>query len=67
MGADLVVVYCNGGDCDDVDYAAALLRDAGVPVHKLLVYGSGFEDWSAAGLPLEQGARNSGLAPAPTK
>jgi rhodanese-related sulfurtransferase len=67
QNADLVVVYCEGGDCEDAEYTALLLRDAGVPAQKLLVYGGGFDDWSASHLPLEQGERNGGIAPAQTQ
>lgn len=59
--AEEVVVYCTGGDCEDSDTAALLLRDAGVPGRKLFVYGGGFEDWEANHLPVETGARNSGV------
>jgi rhodanese-related sulfurtransferase len=67
QNADQVVVYCAGGDCDDADYAALLLRDAGVPIQKLFVYAGGFDEWSASHLPLEKGPRNSGLAPIESK
>jgi rhodanese-related sulfurtransferase len=67
QNADLVVVYCTGGECEDAEYTALLLRDAGVPNQKLFVYGGGFDEWSARHLPLEQGARNSGLAPVESK
>jgi len=63
QNADQIVVYCTGGECEDAEYTALLLRDAGVPIKKLFVYGGGFDDWSANHLPLEQGARGSGLAP----
>ena len=59
--ADEVVVYCNGGACEDSRYAAALLRDAGVPVRKLRVYSGGIAEWSAQGLPVEHGEWRSGL------
>jgi rhodanese-related sulfurtransferase len=62
--AEQVVVYCTGGDCEDADSTALLLRDAGVSNRNLFVYGGGFDDWSANHLALEQGPRNSGLAPA---
>jgi rhodanese-related sulfurtransferase len=67
QNAEQVVVYCTGGECEDAESTALLLRDAGIPGPKLLVYGGGFEDWSASHLPLEQGARNSGLAPVESK
>jgi rhodanese-related sulfurtransferase len=59
--AEEVVVYCTGGDCEDSDTAAILLREGGVPGQKLFVYGGGFTEWEAAHLPVETGARNSGI------
>lgn len=67
QNAEQIVVYCTGGECEDAEYTALLLRDAGLPKQKLFVYGGGFDDWSANHLPLEQGARNSGQAPAENK
>jgi rhodanese-related sulfurtransferase len=67
QNADLVVVYCTGGECEDAEYTALLLRDAGVPNQKLFVYGGGFDEWSGGHLPLEQGVRRSGLAPVESK
>ena len=55
-----IVVYCNGGDCDDSESAALLLRDVGVPNQKLFVYGGGITEWTTNNLPVEAGARNSG-------
>jgi rhodanese-related sulfurtransferase len=59
--AEMVVVYCTGGECEDSDTAAILLRDGGVPGAKIFVYGGGSKDWQEAQLPLETGPRNSGL------
>jgi rhodanese-related sulfurtransferase len=59
--AEKVVVYCTGGDCEDSDTAALLLRDGGVPGGKLFVYGGGFTEWESSHLPVETGARNSGV------
>ena len=58
--AEQIVVYCNGGDCDDSETAAVLLRDVRIPNQKLLVYGGGITEWTADGLPVETGGRNSG-------
>ncbi len=63
LGAQRVVVYCTGGDCDDSDYAAALLREAGVPAEKLFVYAGGITEWKENGLPVETGPRNHGGIP----
>ena len=59
--AEQVVVYCNGGDCDDSENAAIWLRDnAGISNQKLFVYGGGITEWTTNNLPVETGARNSG-------
>ena len=60
QAAEKVVVYCTGGNCEDSEFAAIFLRDAGVPREKLLVYGQGITEWIALNLPIESGARNSG-------
>jgi rhodanese-related sulfurtransferase len=62
-----VVVYCAGGDCEDADSTAILLRDAGIPNEKLFVYGGGFAEWAGRHLPVEPGARNSAAAPGQSK
>jgi rhodanese-related sulfurtransferase len=58
--AEQIVVYCNGGDCDDSETAALLLRDMGILNQKLFVYGGGITEWTADNLPVETGERNSG-------
>jgi rhodanese-related sulfurtransferase len=55
-----IVVYCNGGECEDSEFAAIMLRDAGVPREGLFVYPGGIQEWKAGGLPMETGARRSG-------
>jgi rhodanese-related sulfurtransferase len=58
--AEQIVVYCNGGDCDDSESAAVTLRDVGIATNKLFIYGGGIAEWATNGLPVEVGARNSG-------
>lgn len=58
--AEKVVLYCNGGNCEDSELAALLLRDAGIPGQKLFVFAGGFTEWAGAGLPVERGVRDSG-------
>ncbi|HWI57095.1 MAG TPA: rhodanese-like domain-containing protein [Bacillota bacterium] len=58
--AERIVVYCNGGNCEDSELAATMLRDAGIPKDKLLVYGGGMTEWTTNGLPVELGQRKSG-------
>jgi len=60
QAARQIVVYCNGGDCDDSESAALTLRDVGIPVSELFIYGGGIPEWTTNGWPVEIGARNSG-------
>jgi rhodanese-related sulfurtransferase len=55
-----VVVYCTGGQCEDSEFAAVMLRDVGVPRENLLVYPGGLTEWKANHQPVEVGARRSG-------
>lgn len=57
--AETIVIYCTGGNCDDSEFAAITLRDAGVGNDKLFVYSGGITEWQSKGLPLETGTRNS--------
>lgn len=61
--AGRIVVYCTGGDCEDSELTALLLRDGGVPNGKLFVYSGGITEWDAKKEPIEAGARNSGQRP----
>ena len=61
LTAQEIVFYCNGGECDDSEHAAIMLRDSlSIPKEKLFVYGGGMTEWAANGLPIELGLRNSG-------
>ena len=60
MNAQQVVVYCTGGTCEDSEFAAVMLRDAGVPRSSLFVYAGGITEWKGNGLPVETGGRGSG-------
>lgn len=60
QAAEVVVVYCNGGDCEDSRLTAHTLRELGVPAERLRVYEGGLTDWRAQGQPLEIGPRLSG-------
>jgi rhodanese-related sulfurtransferase len=54
-----VVVYCNGGECDD-SMNAALFLGGLVPKERLFIYGGGITEWRSNTLPIELGQRNSG-------
>ena len=60
LNAQTVVVYCAGGECEDSEFAAVMLRDAGVPRENLFVFAGGFTEWTGNKLPVEAGARQSG-------
>jgi rhodanese-related sulfurtransferase len=59
--AGQIVIYCNGGNCEDSELTAIMLRDeAHIPGEKLFIYSGGITEWTQKGFPLETGARNSG-------
>jgi rhodanese-related sulfurtransferase len=58
--AEQILIYCNGGACDDSLQTAIFLRDAGIPRERLFIYAGGITEWTAKGLPVETGARKSG-------
>lgn len=61
QNAEVIVVYCNGGDCEDSLHAATLLTEqANIPKEKMWVYTGGITEWVANAQPVETGARNSG-------
>ena len=60
QAAKQIVVYCTGGDCEDSEMTAIMLRDGGIPNQKLFVYSGGMNEWEARQEPIETGARNSG-------
>ena len=60
QNASRSVVYCSGGDCEDSELTALMLRDGGVPNEKLFVYSGGMTEWDEKKEPIETGERNSG-------
>jgi rhodanese-related sulfurtransferase len=61
FNAQKIVVYCNGGACEDSEFAAIMLRDVGIQREKLFVYAGGITEWMSNGLPVEVGVRRSGV------
>lgn len=62
QGAQQIVVYCGGGDCELSENAALMLgNDLGVPKEKLSVYGGGMNEWREKLLPVESGPTKSGV------
>lgn len=60
QNATRIVVYCNGGDCEDSKLATEDLMFEGIDPTKLYVYEGGITEWRGAGLPVEAGQRLSG-------
>jgi len=60
LNAEQIVVYCNGGNCEDSEFAAMTLKDAGVPLARLSVYAGGMAEWATNGWAVEVGSRKSG-------
>jgi rhodanese-related sulfurtransferase len=58
--AEKIVVYCNGGTCEDSELAVSDLIDKEVGPHKLFIYAGGFTMWKDKGRQFETGDRNSG-------
>ena len=55
-GADKVIVYCGGGDCEDSIFMCRELVDAGVPSEAIHLYAGGWKEWSARNEPMKSGA-----------
>ncbi|MHC4064752.1 MAG: rhodanese-like domain-containing protein [Planctomycetota bacterium] len=53
MGADRVIVYCNGGDCEDSIFASGDLLEQGVPRESLFLYEGGMKEWRSKGGPVD--------------
>ena len=60
QAAQKIVIYCNGGNCEDSQFAALTLRDAQIPNQKLFVYTGGITEWTNRSHEVEIGARNRG-------
>jgi rhodanese-related sulfurtransferase len=54
-GAEKVIVYCGGGDCEDSIFMSRELQEAGVPYEAMYLFEGGWKEWSAKGLHTETG------------
>lgn len=55
--AEQVIVYCNGGHCEDSEFAATDLMQLGVPQENLFIYAAGMRGWNEGGHPVALGDR----------
>ncbi len=55
--AFFIIVYCNGGDCEDSIHLAADLGSLyGMPPENIYVYEGGFNEWKDKGMPVVSGS-----------
>ena len=54
-GADRVITYCEGGDCEDSIFMCANLVELGVPYDKIYLCPGGWEEWSKNDMPIAKG------------
>lgn len=54
--AFIIVVYCNGGDCEDsIHLASDLSSHYGLPSENIFVFEGGMSEWREAGFPVQVG------------
>ena len=51
---DKVIVYCNGGTCEDSKFVCGDLLAEDVPAEKILLFTGGLEQWTKAEQPVEK-------------
>jgi rhodanese-related sulfurtransferase len=54
-GAERIIVYCAGGQCEDSILLCGDLIDVGIPYDNLCVFGGGWEAWKDNDMPIEKG------------
>ncbi len=54
--AFIIIVYCNGGDCEDsIHLASDLSSHYGIPSENIFVFEGGMSEWKEAGFPVQVG------------
>lgn len=53
--AEKIVVYCNGGECEDSIFVCGDLVEAGVPFDNIYLFAGGWTDWTAGNHPVATG------------
>ena len=54
-GAERVITFCNGGDCEDSIFMCGDLIEWDVPYDKVYLYPGGYQEWKRNGMPIEIG------------
>lgn len=55
-GAEKVVVYCGGGECEDSIFMCRELIEMDVPMEAIYLFVGGWKEWSDNGSPIETGS-----------
>ena len=53
--AEKIVVYCNGGNCEDSIFLCSDMLDFEIPCDKLYLYPGGWQEWADKGMPVAKG------------
>jgi rhodanese-related sulfurtransferase len=55
QAAEKIVVYCNGGDCEDSLYVCGELLRSNIPLANILLFRGGWQAWEESGQPIVTG------------
>lgn len=58
--AEKIIVYCNGGDCEDSIFLCSDLMEFDVPFDSVYLYPGGWKEWTKNGMPIEKGREEEG-------
>ena len=53
--AEKIIVYCNGGDCEDSVFMCKDLEGFGISRDNIFLFAEGWEAWTKRGMPVETG------------
>lgn len=53
--AEKIIVYCNGGECEDSVFMCQDLEGLGIPHDNIFLFAGGWEAWTKRDLPVETG------------
>lgn len=55
--ADKIVVYCNGGQCEDSIFMCTNLYERGIDFDRIYLFAGGWKEWEQSGQPVNRGSR----------
>lgn len=60
--AEIVVIYCGGGDCEDSIFLATELQVRGLGPEQLRIFEGGIAQWRQEGMPVDEGRPEGGFS-----